>query len=900
MRLLSEVLERVRSLLGRSREARELAEEIRFHVERETEKNVARGLSPAEARRAAHVAFGGVERWTEAWRDERGVAGVERAAREVRLGIRRLVREPAASVPALLTIALGVGACTAVFALVHAVLLRPLPYPGAERLVEIGHTTPAAGLERIGQSPGTYLHYRGSSRSFEDVAVYYENAVSVSVTDGDVPERVRVAMVSPSFFPVLGVEAALGRWFDEQDGSPDAETPGPVIVSHALWVRRYGADPGILRRTIELNQRPRRVVGVMPPRFGFPHPETDVWYADRPAPSTGDLPRDLFLSGVARLRPDVDARHAEEELARLLRGLEASPALLTDGLRPTVVPLRARIVEDVRRPLLLLALTATFVLLVTFANVASLFLVRAERRAREISVARAIGAGGRDLFRRFATEASLMSAAGGALGVLLARAGISARFGLSPEVLPRAHELGFDGTTAAVAAALSIACACVVTGVSLLRSQRFGPVGGPSAASSRAIGDRRWRRAHRALVSVQVALSLALLVASAVMVESLRRLARVEPGFEPGGALTFAVNPPYSRYPSYGAGAALHRELRDRLLGVPGVAGAEAVAWLPLTTVPGFSRDHVAVLGETASEDAPPATLNLVTPGYFALMGIPLIRGVAFGDVTTGAGAPPVVLSQRLAKLLFGERDPVGRQIHLPGYERFLERQPFTVAGVVGDVPGERLAAGAEPIVYFPAVLDPGAPAEVTGAYPLMPGELAVVVRAGTAPIDLVPQVRRILGELDPKLPVAGVGTLEDLVAGATARTRLVTLLLTIAAMAAIGLGVTGVYGIVAYSVSQRTAEIGVRLALGATSHAVVRSVLAQTAGITLAGLAGGVAAAYGLTRALRGQLYEVSPTEPSAYAAAAALLLAVVLLAGWLPARRAGRLDAAEALRAE
>lgn len=899
MRLFGEVWERLRSLVDREREARELAEEIRFHIERETEKNRAAGMSPREARRIAHVAFGGVDRWTEAWREARGVAFIERAAREVRLAVRRFAREPSVSVPSFVTIALGVGASTAVFGLVHAVLIESLPYPDADRIVELGHTTPLAGLERVGQSPGTYAHYRAGSRSFEDVAVYYENAVSVSVTDGDTPERVRVALVSPSFFRVMDVPPALGRWFTEDEGAWDPESPSPVIISHGLWVRRYGADPGILDRTIELNQRPRDVVGVMPPRFGFPHAQTDVWYAEEPVPSTDDLPRDLFRWGLGRLRPDVDRAAARDELTRLLGGLETSPDLSASGLRPTVVSLRDRIVEDVRRPLLLLALTASFVLLVTFANVAGLFLVRAERRAREITMSLALGAGRGALFGRFMTEGLLLSLVAGAFGASVARAGMVARFGFASTELPRLHELAFDGPTATFAVALSLASACVVSGASMFRSRRLTP-GGGSATASHAIGDRRWARVHRSLASVQVALSLALLVASTVMLQSLVGLWRVHPGFEPGAAFSFDVNPPASAYRGYEAGANLHRDLRAQLRALPRVTGVEAVAWLPLTAVPGFSREHVAVLGEPVPDEAPPATLNLVTPGYFDLMGIPMLHGLAFGDPAAGPDAPPVVLSQRLARLLFGETDAIGRRVHLPGYERFLDRQPFTIAGVVGDVPGERLSDGAEPMIYFPAVLEAGVPAEVTGAYPLLPGELTVVVRAAAPPLELMPRIRDVVRELDSKIPVAGVGSLEDLLSAATARTRLVTLLLTIAAAASLALGVTGVYGIVAYSVSRRTSEIGLRVALGATAKQIQSLVLGQASGIAAAGVAGGWLAAYGLTRTLHGQLYEVTPTDPVAYAAATALLLAVVLLASWLPARRAGRLDATEALRTE
>lgn len=899
MRIFSELLARVRSLLDRDREAREFAEEIRFHIERETEKNIAAGMRRTDARRAAHVAFGGVEQWTERWREARGVGFVERSARDVRLAMRRFMREPSLAVPALLTVALGVGASTAVFALVHSILLAPLPYPEGKRLVDVGHLTPAAGLERLGLSPGTYHHYRADARAFDDLAHYYENAVGVSVTDGDAPERVRVAMVSPSFFPVLGVAPAAGRWFAPEEGLEGSE-PGPVVISHDLWVRRYGATPAIVGRSIELNQRPRTVVGVTPPGFAFPHPDTDVWYADPSIPSTGDLPRDLLLSGVARLRPGVQVAAAEAELERLLGALTASPELRSAGVRPSVTPLRALLVEDVRRPLLLLALTSGIVLLATLANVAGLFLVRAEQRARELEVAKALGAGRADLIRRFVLEGLLLAAAGGAVGAALARGGVAVRFGLPAGELPRLHELELGAAGLSFAVLLSVSVALVIMAVSLLRTRGLSSGRGALASSGRSLGGRGWRRLHRGLASLQVALSLALLVASAVMAESLLRLSRVDPGFEPAGTLSFRVNPPASRYEDYATNAALHRELHERLQALPGVTDVALVGWLPLDGTPDFARDHVEAVGEPAATDVPPAWLNLASPGYFELMGIPLLSGSAFADPATPSDAPPVVLSARLAKLLFGEQDPVGRRIHFPGYARFIDLPEYTVAGVVGDVPGESLAQAFSPSLYFPAVLDAGAPPEVTGAYLLVPREAAVVLRTDGAPADLVSMVRAVVRSLDPKLPVTEVRTLGDLVDDATARRRLITLLLAVAAAACVGLGGIGAYGIVSYAVSQRTAEIGLRLSLGATPWQVERMVLGQIRSVAVAGVAAGSILAYALTRALTSQLYEVGATEPHAYLGMATLLLTVVFLAGWLPARRAGSLDPVEALRAE
>lgn len=480
------------------------------------------------------------------------------------------------------------------------------------------------------------------------------------------------------------------------------------------------------------------------------------------------------------------------------------------------------------------------------------------------------------------------------------RSGVSRRFGYSLGDLPRLHELGFDGPPVLFTGALSLAVGLVIAGVSFLRSRRFGGISGGSTAFSRSGGGKGWKRVQRSLASVQIALSLALLVSSAVMVTSLVRLSRVDPGFDSAGSLTFRVNPPASTYAEYADAAALHRELRNRFLALPGVSGAEIVGWLPLTEAPGTFRDHVEAVGEPDPVDAPPALINLASPGYFELIGIPVLRGEAFGNPAVPTDSPPVVISSQLASQLFGDRDPVGRRIQLPGFRRFIELPEYTVAGVVGDVAGANLSADLPPGLYLPAILDAGVDPEVTGAYPLTPREASFVIRAEVAPLGLVSSVREIVRAVDPQIPVADLQTLDDIVSAATARLRLVVLLLVLAAAASLCLGATGVYGIVAYSANQRRAEIGVRLALGARPGQVVRMIMAESNHIAWTGLAAGLVAAYFLTRLLAANLYEVSPTEPTAYISMAVLLLAVVSLASWLPARRLSGLKVVEALKSE
>lgn len=815
--------------------------------------------------------------------------------RELRHAGRRLVREPSITLPALVTLALGISASTAVFALVYSVLLRPLPYPEPHDIVDVGHTTSTAGLERVGQAPGTYAHYAENNRVFEAMALYAENAVSVSITDGDAPERVRIAIATPGLFDVFRTQPTLGRPFTERDLDIPADSQSAVIISHELWTRRYGADLAIIGKSIELNRRRRDVIGVMPPGFDFPHRDTDVWYPYQFEPRTGEIARDLGLSSVARLRPDVELETATDDLSQLLAALDGSPELSDGSVRPSVVPLRAQFVDDVRQPLLILAMATTFVLLVSLANVSGLILVRAERRGEEIAVFRALGARGQDLRRRFFSEGLVLAAAGGLLGSFLAWIAIRVRFGLGLDDLPRLHELDFGTTPGLFIVGLSVFVALSIGLVSLIRSSRFSHVQTESLAGNRAAGGRGWTRVHGGLAAVQIALSMGLLVGCGFMVESLARLSRIDPGFDSAGMLTFRINPSATDYLEYERAAGLHWELRNRLLALPGVTHVELSSWLPLTNTRGAASDRVQAEGEPLNRDARPAALSLVTPGYFAAMGIPLLRGVAFGIMDADADAPPVVISEGLAGQLFAERDPIGRRITLPGYGRFIDLPRFTVAGVVGDVAAETLTRDPAPILYFPALLEPGTRA--SGVYPLIPRAMAIVVKSAIAPLEHTAAVSSIVRDLDPRLPVTDNMLLVDVERAATSRMRLVTTLLSITAMASLLLGLTGVYGIVSYSSRLRTREIGVRVAVGATSAQVVRLIMAGTTRIAAVGVALGLLAAFTLTRILGSQLYGVNTSAPWHYIATGAVLVAVVMVAAWLPARRASQLNVLEAL---
>lgn len=512
MKLFSEVRERLRVLFFRAREERELDEELRFHVEMETEANLRRGMNPGEARRQAMIAFGGVERFKEEVRDARNLGLLEDLWRDLRFAFRRLIRERGFSIPAIATLAVGIGVTAAVFALVNAVLIQPLPYADANRLVAVGHTASGEELAETGLSTGTFLHYREYSRVLEDVGVYVEKVFTV--TDPGAPEQVGTALASPSLFSVLRATPYLGRL-----PTADLELGGPneVLISHDLWVRRYGADPGIIGRTIEIERERDVVVGVAEPGFHFPNPETQVWIGwslealvAAYGPSSGV--RNLYMSGIARLKDGIAPEAAERELQRLVRSLpDAYPDITPEelqemGLRAVIVPFKNAIIADVRMPLLLLLATAGFLLLITWANVANLSLVRAERQRREVAVARALGATGGHLARRFLTESFLLAAVGGTVGLALAYVAVEVRFGFEPEQIPRLHNVGVNGAVLGLTLGLSIFTGVLLGAVSLLSARRADLAGALTGALGRMTASRREQTGRRLLVAGQVAL----------------------------------------------------------------------------------------------------------------------------------------------------------------------------------------------------------------------------------------------------------------------------------------------------------------------------------------------------------------------------------------------------------
>ena len=825
-------------------------------------------------------------------------------AKAISDGARMFLRAPAFSIAVVVMLSLGIGVTASSFALVNAIMIRPLPYPDADRLVTIRHAAPRAELPLDGISPGLLRHYQTQSRTFDQIAFYQDR--SSTITDPGDPGLVRVATVSPEFFGVLGARPFLGRFPIEADAEFQVRTP--VVISHAFWMARYGGDPDAIGRslTIESWIGLLYVTGVAEPGFHFPDPETQVWVmvvpAQMPARARAGI-RGLVYKAVARLKPDVSAEDAASDLQGAVRRLpdvfpDVTSGLLEEtGFHAVVTPLKEAMIGDVRVPLQLLLATACFLLLITWANVVNLSLVRAERNHREVAIARALGATMADLARRFIGESAMLAFPAGTIALALVSLAVGVRFGLEPDRIPRLGELTIDASVLTIVALLSIGSAIFIGAAGLLSAWR-ADMEALKGAAGRMTGGVREQWGRRILVAAQMALALPLLIAATLLAQSFWRLSQADLGFQPDGAIVFTVPFPPSDARSgdfYLDSARVHGEIRDRLRSVPGVTAVDSSTIFPLTH-PG-SRTQVRITTADASDRAPYAMFSFASPDYFRTVGIPLLAGRQFERRDMSAQAPGAILSVSLARALFGERDPVGRTVQWPAPSQY---QPYIVVGVVGDIAAESLHEGPSRVLYFPNVYPPQAD-KVTGVISnFIPDIQTYVVRTTLPLTSLAPAIQRVVRDVGPNLVVTGIGTAEDLVAQSRARTRVTMLLLLIGAGTALLLGVMGIYGVLAYAVSQRRREFAVRLALGAQPRSVVSMVIRQGIMLALFGTAIGVPLALGLTGFLGSLLYEVAPHDFAVFTAMTVLLMAVAVAASYVPAHRAAALDPLEALRAE
>jgi len=825
---------------------------------------------------------------------------------EIRHALRRLRRSPGFTLATVVTLSLAIGANTAIFSVVHSVALSPLPYPGADQLVWLDHDAPGLGPDvRLQMTPGLYVHYSQRSRTLAASALWSDSEVTLS-GQGE-PMRLSVTSVTHTLGAVLRVPPMLGRWLVAEDDYADGT--GVVVLSYALWQSRFGGDREVIGRSIRLDDFPMEVVGVMPPSFTFPNEamralrgsntNTMAWIPRNDVdPGIARL-ASFTPQGIARLAPGVTPGEAQDELNSLLPMLpEVFPEqrsraiqMLNDvRLSAVVIPLKEHVVGNVRQTLWILLGTVGFVLLIACANVGNLFLVRAEAREREVAVRAALGAGRRQLRRFYVTEGGLLTVAGAALGLLMARAGVQALVRFGPRTLPRLDSVGLHAPALLFTGALAVLAAALFTAIPMLRRASGVVDALRDGARGVTVGHARLGTRH-ALVVSQVALALVLLVGGGLMVRSYWSLHTVDPGFTGRDeVLTFQMGLPRASYPDRQAAASFYHGLIDRLVALPGVEAVGAVSCLPLEGWCG--GDPLQVEGRTVEPGVIPKVVAMrrVTDGYFQAMGIPLLRGRYLERADSERRTGAAVISRDLADTYFPDQDPLGRRVYPSAAPP--DTGWYTVVGVVGDTPTRALTDVADPLIYMPLE---GADDRGTSSH-----AMTLTVRTSGPAGGLAGAARATVWERDPTVALAHMRTLDELLAASEAQTTFTMVVLLISAVVALLLGGIGTYAVIAYVAHQRRAEVGIRMALGASAGDMYRLVLFQGGLLALTGIAVGLVGAFGLTGVMESLLFEVSPTDPATFVGVSVVVLGVAMLAMLLPARRAASVDPSVALRGD
>ena len=886
MRWLAQLWMRIRMLAARGQAGSRLDDELQYHLDRQIAENLAAGMSPDQARAAALRVFGNPALLREQTRATWNWNGLEQFLRDLRIGMRTLRRTPGFTIVAIVVMALGIGANVALFTVVRGVLLRPLPFQNPDRLLMLYERSSVGNFPYNVVAGGIYDAWNKQNKTFSSLALVQSSGAALSTSGGGLPEQLKSANVTWNLFPTLGVQPALGRGFTAADDSPSA--PGTVVLSWSLWQRRFAGDRGILNRTIDLDAKPYTVIGVMPAWFEFPDSRTQLW-----APVYHEMPENMMtvldmhtFRVVGRLKPGATAAQATANLTVITRQIHN--AHLDDPFVNAAAnsrPLLEHMVGDIRRPLYVLLAATACLLLIACLNVANLLVARAAARRKELAIRTALGGGRMRVLREHLMESFLISAAGGAAGLALAY-GAVAWLVHARHDLARIEAIRIDGAVAAFTVGVVLLCALFSGLISALNGgdQRV-LLALHEASRANSAGTAR-TRLRKILLAAEVGLTVVLLLAASLLLKSYARLRTTDLGCITNNVLTMHIGVPQARYKTPGpAPADFFERLLQRVRALPGV---EAAGFS--TAVPGEGR--MGDFSFTIAEHPPlpqgegtTAVNRSVDPGYFAAMGIPVLRGHTFDDGQTFGHVNEVVISESFAQKYFPGEDPIGKHLRVMG-----GKKAYAIVGVVGDT---RYSIGEppQPMQYYPLYAPMPAGDHDYGT---------LVIRSSRNVEQLALPVQRILESMDRDVPVADVLTMDQLIGKSALDQSFDATLITAFAVLSLLLAAAGLFGVLSYIVAQRSAEIGIRIALGAQRRQVLGLMLADGMRPALLGLLLGLAAGAATTRLIKTMLYETRPLDPAVFAAVAASLLAVAMLACLVPAWRASRLDPMRALRIE
>jgi len=885
--MLDDLRYRVRALFHHNQVESELDEELRFHFDNEIQKYIARGMTPEQARRTARMAFGGHEQTKEDCREARGTSFIELTLDDARYAIRQLIGNPTFSIVMILTLALSIGANSAIFSVINGVLLKRLPYPEPERLVRIFLSS--REFPKFPLNPWDFLDFRARNHSFEAIAAFTRGDVQLS-GEGE-PVKLNGFGITSGYFRVLGLHPQLGREFDF-----NAEIPGnglQAVISDRLWRTRFGADPGIIGRKITMNMQPFTVIGVMP--AGTEHPgneyhsvaygeSVDVWWPFSFA-GNSNFRGSHYIEGIGRLRPGVSADRAQAEMNSIMTQIAREHSDNNSRWKVLIIALYTEVVGTSRQMLLVLLGAVGIVLLIACANAANLLMARASGRQREISVRLAMGAPRLRVVRQLLTESLVLSCLGGALGLLLAFAGVRALVSLLPADFPRSNDIHVSWPVLLFTLTVSVVTGILFGLAPAMQASRTDPKDGLQKATRGTTAGKHQNRLRSALVMAEVGLASVLLIGAGLMLRTFLNLLHLDPGFKQDHLLTATLSLPHAQYQKGEQIADFYERLTTSLAALPGVESTGAGSDLPWTGYDENSGFNIEGRKPAPGEDFH-ARYHMATPDYFKAMGIPLLQGRFFTAADKKDAIPAIIINHAMAQKYFSGIDAVGKRMTFDDNPK-KDTDWLRIVGVVGDVKDQPNSPAAEPAFWWP---------ENQAPQP----DMSVAIRTNSDPRQAIDGLRQAVRALDPGLAVADIKLMNEVAESSISTPRFTFALVGLFAGLAIILAAIGAYGVISYTVGQRAPEFGLRVALGAQPGDLLRMVLAQSVKLAIPGTIIGVVLAFSLSHIIRGLIYQVSPTDPLIMSAVVALVLLIALLASYVPTRRAAATDPMTTLRTE